>query len=225
MKTYQNVVQGESLKTDGLVHVEAQPLPAIQPGQYFRTFAPASTQVLPVALFPFSRTAETLTLCGAFSAAVKPGDSLLLQGPCGRGFEEALKARHLVLFAAVTAPENHLHFLMQAALQSGADVAWVSEACSLALPPQVELLKPAELHDAIAWADTCATVLPLHEISTLFAGTRLSPAEASKFEVLIETPLACGNARCGVCSVQTKKGWQLACKDGPVFRLGELQYE
>jgi NAD(P)H-flavin reductase len=225
MKTYLATVQRESLKTDGLVHVDAHALPPVQPGQYFRAFAPASAQVLPVAIFPYSRSAETLSLSGAFTAVLQPGDSLLLQGPYGNGFTEALKTRRLLLLSAHSELENRLYFLMQAALQSSADIAWVSETCSLPLPPQVELLKPAELHDAILWADACATALPLHEISTLIEGMRLSSAEASKFEVLIDTPLACGNARCGVCSVQTKKGWQLACKDGPVFHLGELQYE
>jgi hypothetical protein len=31
-----------------------------------------------------------------------------------------------------------------------------------------------------------------------------------------------GLAACGVCAVQTRRGWKLACVDGPVFDLKEI---
>jgi NAD(P)H-flavin reductase len=40
---------------------------------------------------------------------------------------------------------------------------------------------------------------------------------------LVVAPMPCGGlAECGVCAVTTRRGWKLACKDGPVFDLGEL---
>jgi dihydroorotate dehydrogenase electron transfer subunit len=35
------------------------------------------------------------------------------------------------------------------------------------------------------------------------------------------TPLPCGTGLCGACAFETRRGWRLACKDGPFFQLGE----
>ena len=32
-----------------------------------------------------------------------------------------------------------------------------------------------------------------------------------------------GQGECGVCAVRTRSGWSLACKDGPVYDLAELE--
>jgi hypothetical protein len=31
-----------------------------------------------------------------------------------------------------------------------------------------------------------------------------------------------GLADCGVCAVELRRGWKLACKDGPVFDLRDI---
>jgi hypothetical protein len=31
-------------------------------------------------------------------------------------------------------------------------------------------------------------------------------------------------ADCGVCGVKGRRGWRLACKDGPVFDLNDLEW-
>jgi len=37
-------------------------------------------------------------------------------------------------------------------------------------------------------------------------------------------PMPCGGlGDCGLCAVDLKRGWKLACKDGPVFDLNELE--
>lgn len=41
-------------------------------------------------------------------------------------------------------------------------------------------------------------------------------------EVSIERRMACGVGACLSCACQTKRGYSLACKDGPVFRADEL---
>jgi hypothetical protein len=42
-------------------------------------------------------------------------------------------------------------------------------------------------------------------------------------QALVITPMPCGGiAECGVCAVTARRGWKLACKDGPVFDLTEL---
>ena len=42
-------------------------------------------------------------------------------------------------------------------------------------------------------------------------------------QVLVLTDMPCGGlAECGVCAVDLKRGWKLACMHGPVFALSEL---
>jgi len=46
---------------------------------------------------------------------------------------------------------------------------------------------------------------------------------AGEAQVLVVTPMPCGGlAECGVCAFTTRRGWKMACKDGPVFDLSEL---
>jgi Leu/Phe-tRNA-protein transferase len=45
-------------------------------------------------------------------------------------------------------------------------------------------------------------------------------------QALIHTAMPCaGIAECGACAVRTRKSWRLACKDGPVFDISELELE
>ena len=41
-------------------------------------------------------------------------------------------------------------------------------------------------------------------------------------QVLLETVLGCGVGACLSCSVETRTGRKLVCKDGPVFTLAQL---
>ena len=43
-------------------------------------------------------------------------------------------------------------------------------------------------------------------------------------QALVRAPVACGGlGECGVCAVRTRSGWSLACKDGPVYDLANLE--
>jgi hypothetical protein len=44
-------------------------------------------------------------------------------------------------------------------------------------------------------------------------------------QVLITTPMPCaGLAKCGACAIASRRGWKLACEDGPVFDLNHLKW-
>jgi dihydroorotate dehydrogenase electron transfer subunit len=77
------------------------------------------------------------------------------------------------------------------------------------------------LAETALWADYLAIVIPRNAIASM--PETLKPGSAPFYsgytlEILVETPLPCGGmADCGICTVHMKKGYQLACKDGPVF--------
>ena len=106
-----------------------------------------------------------------------------------------------------------------------AAVAWVTDQLSIELPPQVEVLKSTDFLEAVNWGDACAVALTVRRLTEFQQTHSFKPAERMKIEVLLDAPMICGNSHCGVCAVETIKGWKLACKDGPVFRLGDLPRE
>ena len=90
-------------------------------------------------------------------------------------------------------------------------------------PAELEIFPLEALPEALAWADFLALDVPLGRLADLprVLGTagRLSCAA----QALVDAPFPCGGiADCGVCAVRTRRGWRLACKDGPVFDLAEL---
>jgi len=193
-----------------------------EPGEYFLAFAPGTSQVLPTALFPYEMYLESLTLCGYFPAEWQPGTSLNIQGPLGNGFHPSSIAGKIALLAIDASLSDRLYALMLQSLSRGLAVAWVAESFPEQFPPQVELLEASELVEAVTWSDYTAAAVPLAGLGALLNTLDRHPELKKKVDVLVDTPMVCGNARCGVCSVETKKGWKLACKDGPVFNLEEV---
>ena len=162
-----------------------------------------------------------MVLCGKISSW-QAGTTLLLEGPYGKGFLNSLKSRRLLIHAMEKSLEERLYSLAAEVLQNGADVVWVSDGLTLDLPPQIEVLKQSDLDNAVQWADGCALAVPLARLSNLPEDLAIKPAYRVKVEVMIDAPNVCGNAQCGVCALETRNYWKLACKDGPVFSYGEL---
>lgn len=226
MKTYTAIIKEITpVGLEQAVTVEQSSPVSVISGQFFRAFVPSSPQVIPVPVYPYKTSPGEFLLCGRLPAIWHPADEILLQGPYGNGFSQILKSRRLLLYAFELALELRLFHLALHALQHGADVAWVSDNLSLALPPQVEVLKTSELPAALEWSDGCALALPFHQSKPVLRELPLTRADRSKIEVFMDAPLVCGNARCGVCAVESRKGFKLACKDGPVFPLEELQVD
>jgi dihydroorotate dehydrogenase electron transfer subunit len=113
--------------------------------------------------------------------------------------------------------------LVDIALRDGAAVALYTDDRVPEIPPQVEL--NPDIHEAILWADFMAVDLSIEsrlDYNNIFGIPRaknLSP----RTQVLISSPLPCGLGTCGACAVKGTAGWKLACVDGPVFPLADLE--
>lgn len=168
----------------------------------------------------------------------RPGDTLDVLGPLGRGFTLPDTPGHLLLLAHGhgVAP---LVGLLDQALDRGWAVTLLATATRPADAYPAALLSPAVEYqmasadagpltllssEALAWADLLVAAIP----SAVWADLRqrietaraaLSPGFA---QVWADIPLACGVGRCRACAMETRRGQRQACTDGPVFDLAEV---
>ncbi len=95
------------------------------------------------------------------------------------------------------------------------------------LPAAVEVSPLASLKEAMDWPDFMALDVPLTRLAELRDVLGLSNGDGlpCPAQVLVTTPMPCaGMAQCGACAVPARRGWKLACEDGPVFDLNILKW-
>jgi hypothetical protein len=155
-----------------------------------------------------------------------PGTSLELRGPLGHGFRLPVAARRVAL-AGLAGPLERLLPLVSAALAQQAAVAVFCAWARPHLPAEVEVFSLEELPDTLAWADYLALDVSLHAFGKVPAMLGLPPGGIipcpGQALVLADMPCA-GAGACGVCAVPVRRTWKLACSDGPVFNLNELDW-
>jgi dihydroorotate dehydrogenase electron transfer subunit len=195
------------------------------PGQYLLAQADAAADA-PLAQPVF--TAGT-TLNGFFAAPPlpanwRPGTELTLRGPFGHGFRLPAAARRVAL-AAYGSTSSRLLALLEPAFAQNAAIVLLTDQPPQGLPAALEIFPLAALAETTRWADYLALDAPRATLPGL--QNMLKPgapaASGCVAEILFETPLPCGGlGECGVCAVPLRRGYALACKDGPVFDLKTL---
>lgn len=215
------------LAGNGTVGGRMRCLPAIQPvpGQYLQAYAPELPGCLPVSLFVSEQDKSDLLVAPPLPDGWRVGTRLVVRGPFGRGFRLPGEARRVALGALEDAAYRLLPLIRQALAQQ-AMVTLFTHHIPQQLPMAVEVLPLESLHEALDWADFLALDVRLESISTLPARLNLPPGQhcPCPTQVLVVASMPCGGAaECGVCGVQTRRGWALACKDGPVFDFNALE--
>jgi hypothetical protein len=223
MKPFEAVVQSQTLEPLGrpatwVSWINKQP--SFKPGQavliYDDRLHSLADAVLPIQIRP-----ERLLLELPQTASFSPGDRFKLWGPLGTSFiPPEISTKWLLL--APNADPGRLLPLVEAGLEAGASVAVWSDQPIANIPPMVELL--ASPSDGLKWADYIAIDLgdsDTFEAPSLSAQD-LKASDAIIIEVLCTPPMPCGFGGCGLCAVKGKRGWHLACLDGPVFNWNEL---
>jgi NAD(P)H-flavin reductase len=156
-----------------------------------------------------------------------PGTTLQLSGPLGKGFRLPERLHRLAL-VALAETAARLLLLAYLGLTQGAEVALFTDLPLPQLPSDVEALPLKSLSESRAWADFMAIDLFLEDLRNLRARLGLHGGESLSCptQALVVTPMPCGGmGECAVCAVPTRRGkWKLACKDGPVFELNDLDW-
>jgi dihydroorotate dehydrogenase electron transfer subunit len=178
------------------------------------------------------------------------GDSLNIFGPLGNGFHIGPDARNLLLVAGGMgiAP---LVYLADTAAGEGKKVTIIAGARSaehlLPISTSQRLfdggMHPASLNVVNATDDgsegfkgLATDLIPayLEGMDEIFAcgpvemyRTMAASYNSYKIpvQVSLEIMMGCGMGVCYGCTIRTKQGLKQVCKDGPVFELGEVEWE
>lgn len=212
----------ESGLTGGRLLCQQNLIPA--PGQYLLAHDLASNAVLPVPVFSAGSVPGGFLLAPPIPPTWQPGTTLSLRGPLGHGFSMPSSARRVALMA-LGDTSARLQPLLKVALELHVSVVLVSDLDLPDLPPEVEIQPLSALAEIAHWADYVALDVPRDALSGLRQMLGVSEQANIRFDaqMLVTTSMPCGGmADCGVCAVSIRRGWKLACKDGPVFNLNEL---
>ena len=180
----------------------------------------------------------------AWLAARKSGDVLDLIGPLGTGFDLPDRTGNLLLVSN-SQQLSPLLGQLELAVDLGCAVTLAlesSRAASLypvsSLPPIVEFRAATRdgslgyrgtvidlLPELLSWADlVCVLGSPTlyRDLKRQAEMTRLSLETGYMYGLIANASLACGVGACFGCMLETRRGLKLACADGPVFDLAEL---
>ena len=192
------------------------------PGQYLLA-SDESDSPLPVPIFYTDSASKGFIAATPIPDSWNPGREIYLRGPLGRGFIVPPSARKVGL-AALEGSSARLYGLIQPALKQEAAVVFVSDARVDHLPDEVEVQPLSALSEIMEWANYMAFDVARENLTGLKEQLTSKQAKAwFNAQILVRTPIPCGGiAECGVCTVTVKTGWQMACKDGPVFDWREV---
>ncbi len=192
------------------------------PGQYLLAWAEQDTDApLAVPLFSAGVCAGGFTLANPLPAHWQPGTQLNVRGPLGKGFNIPPSARFIVL-VGYNKNLMRLLALTEPALAQNAAVALLTDHPPEGIPAALEISPLATFAEATRWADYLAIDAPRELLPGILQTIR-EAAYHREGQILIETDLPCGGmAECAACAIHLRKGFKLACKDGPVFDLKAL---
>jgi len=208
---------------DGGVRIVCTPELIPASGQYLLA-SDALDSVLPVPLYYTDSALGGFIASFPIPAAWLPGTHFYLRGPLGRGFAVPTSARKVALVAFDDAPLR-LRGLIKSVLKQGAAVVLVSDFPVGEVSDEVEVQPASALQDVLTWADYAAFDVARENLFGLREklGMMRQVSASVETQILVRTAMPCGGvADCAVCAVSLKSGWQMACKDGPVFKLWEI---
>jgi len=194
-----------------------------RPGQAFLSLRPGTTEVGRSVLFPVECLPDGFSCERPIDRAWRQGDDLDLLGPIGTGFRPPVNSRRWLVLSVDTSITAMLP-LVQLARERRASVSLWASTIPRGLPPDVEVA--TSLRSSLAWADFLAVSATASGLTDLRSLLSLEADEhiAVEAQALVVTNMPCGFGACMACGVRSRRGWKLACQDGPVFPLGGLTW-
>ena len=182
--------------------------------------------VLGIPLFKAENAMQGFWAAPPIPVSWRPGMNLDLVGPLGHGFDLPREVRRLGLVALGETVSRLMPLVRQTA-QSQVGMTMFTDLPLPAVPASLEAYPLASLVEALDWPDYLVFDLPLEHLPELRSvlGLPVGTGLTCPAQVLLTTSMPCaGLAHCGACAVPTRRGWKLACEDGPVFDLNQLKW-
>ncbi len=208
---------------EGCVSCPAGAVPS--EGQFLLAIDPSDPNaILATPIFLTQRSEEGFWASPLFPATWGPGTNLDLLGPLGHGFVLPRTIQRLGL-AVLGDTVSRLMPLVYQSAKTNLGVTLFTDLSLPKLPAMVEMYPLATLAGSLDWPDFMALDVPLERLAELrdVLGLPHGSGLPCPAQVLITSPFPCsGMAQCGVCAIPARRGWKLACEDGPVFDLSVL---
>ncbi len=216
----------ELVLLDGKPAARIQCWPALIPAPvcYLLAHAGGSDAPLAASVFAAESSADGFLCAPPIPESWTPGAPLNLRGPLGHGFDLPVAFRRVALIAFDDAPYRLLALLDSISKQDSS-VVLVCENPPADLPLEIEVQPMSAWMDVFHWADYIAMDAARESLPELKKSfdERKRLAVGNEAQILVRTPMPCGGlADCGVCAVEVRNGYKLACEAGPVFDLKEL---
>jgi dihydroorotate dehydrogenase electron transfer subunit len=182
--------------------------------------------ILGTPIFQVEKSEQGFWGAPIFSATWGPGTNLELVGPLGHGFDLPRNIQRLGL-AVLSETNSRLLPVIHQAAKNHVGMTLFTDLSLQKLPAAVEVYPLTSLRDSLDWPDFMALDVPLERLAELRDMLGLPQGTGLPYpaQVLITSPMPCvGMAQCGACAVPARRGWKLACEDGPVFNLSVLKW-
>ncbi len=216
---------GASGRTEVAIQCPAVAIP--RPGQYLLATDPGDSGAsLATPLFAIRAFSQGFWAAPLHLNGWVPGTALYLVGPLGHGFDLPSNIRRLGLVAAGETVSRLLPLVDQVS-EAKAGMTLFTDLELPPLPAALEIYPLSSLPEALEWPDHLVVDLPLGKLEALrsIMGLQDGAILPCPAQVLVTTPMPCaGMAQCGACAVRGRRGWKLACEDGPVFDLKSLSW-
>lgn len=195
-----------------------------KPGQYLLAFRTGSDEPLATPVFSAGIMVDGFLSASSLPEDWHPGSSLSMRGPFGHGFLLPPGARKVALVAWDVSPAFLLG-LIPLAQNQGAGISLVCSNPPEDLPVDIEIDPPSALGEISRWADYMAVAAATASIRG-WRG-RFNHQEQLRLprdaQALVIMSMPCGGmAKCGICTLETKRGMELVCEAGPVFQLNDV---
>ena len=201
----------------------------------------------PISLYEVSQAQNTIRIIykvlgrgTALLAQMKTGEELNILGPLGNGFPISETTRSVLLAGGGVGvpPLYELGKQLKAKQIQITSVLGFQDAASVYAVQEFQALGKvlvSTMDGSIGQKGTILDVLTSQtiEFDTLYACGPKGMLRALDLKyrgqkegyLSFEERMACGIGACYGCMLQTKSGLKRVCKDGPVFALGEVEYE
>lgn len=212
-----------------------------RPMSFHRFHSPSSKFQVPSPIAPdFAILYDVRGRGTALLSQKRPGDSLSIFGPLGKGYRLDPRSQNVLLVAGGLGVAAVIALADQA-LAAGKAVTLLQGARTAArlfphylLPSQVEAVSATDdgsaghhgyvtdlLPDYISWADQVFACGPNPMFASMAQVLRRIQSR-KPVQALLEERMGCGTGVCYGCAVFTRKGVRLVCTDGPRFELRQV---